>query len=105
VTSGTYMSRLQRVFPVRLDKNITLFLHAAIYLEVSLFRWTSQNAFSRERAVYKWYCVQCCIAVLHKIYKCILCTLYAQYTQYHLYTAVSRENAFWLVQQNRDISR
>jgi len=26
-------------------------------------------------------------------------------TQYHLYTAISRENAFWLVQQNRDTSR
>jgi len=26
-------------------------------------------------------------------------------TQYHLYTAVSRENAFWLVQRNRDTSR
>jgi hypothetical protein len=26
-------------------------------------------------------------------------------TQYHLYTAVSRENAFWLVQRNTDTSR
>jgi len=26
-------------------------------------------------------------------------------TQYHLYTAVSLENAFWLVQRNRDTSR
>ena len=26
-------------------------------------------------------------------------------TQYHLYTAVSRGNAFWLVQRNRDTSR
>jgi len=42
-----------------------LFLHAAIYREVSVFRWTSQNAFSRETAVYKWYCVQCCYAALH----------------------------------------
>ena len=46
------------------DNSIPLFLHVAIYLEVSLFRWTSQNAFSRETAVYKWYCVQCCIAGL-----------------------------------------
>ena len=47
-------------FQVRWDNSIPLFLHAAIYLEVSLFRWSSQNVFSRETAVYKWYCVQCC---------------------------------------------
>jgi hypothetical protein len=47
------------------DNIIPLFLHAAIYLEVSLFHWTSQNAFSCETAVYKWYYVQCCIAALH----------------------------------------
>jgi len=46
VTSGTYMSHLQRVSSIRWDKSIPLFLHDAIYLEVSLFRWTSQNAFS-----------------------------------------------------------
>ena len=45
-------------FQVRWDSIIPLFLHAAICLEVSLFRWTSQNSFSRETAVYKWYCVQ-----------------------------------------------
>ena len=50
-------------FQVRWDNSIPLFLHAAICLEVSLFRWTSQNAFSRETAVCKWYCVQYCIAV------------------------------------------
>jgi len=44
-------------FQIRWDNSILLFLHAVIYLEVSLFRWTSQNAFSRETAVYKWYCV------------------------------------------------
>jgi len=49
-------------FQVRWDNSIPLFLHAAIYLEVSLIRWTSQNAFSRETAVDKWYCAQCCIA-------------------------------------------
>jgi hypothetical protein len=49
-------------FQVRWDNSTPIFLHAAIYLEVSLFRWTSQNAFSREAAVYKWYCVQCCYA-------------------------------------------
>ena len=67
VTSGTYVCDvpLRRAFQVRWDNSIPLFLHAAIYLGVSLFRWTSQNAFSRETAVYKWYCVQCCIAALH----------------------------------------
>jgi hypothetical protein len=46
------------------------FLRDAIYLEVSLFRWTSQNAFFRETAVYKWDCVQCCIAALHTVGYC-----------------------------------
>jgi len=77
-------------FQVRWDNSIPLFLHAAIYLEVSLFRWTSQNAFSHKTAMYKWYCVQCCMQ---------------HCTQYHLYTAVLWENAFWLVQRNRDTSR
>jgi hypothetical protein len=59
-------------FQVRWDNSIPLFLHAAIYLEVSLFRWTSQNALSRETTVlYKWYCVQCCIAALHTVSHCI----------------------------------
>jgi hypothetical protein len=50
-------------FQVRWDNGIALSLHAAMYLEVYLFRWTSQNAFSRETAVlYKWCCVQCCVA-------------------------------------------
>jgi hypothetical protein len=56
-------------FQVRWDNSIPLFLHAVVYLEVSLFRWTSQNAFSRETAVYKWYCVQCCIAYVPLITK------------------------------------
>jgi len=38
-------------FQVCWDNSILLFLHAAIYLEVSLFRWTSQNGFFRETAV------------------------------------------------------
>ena len=54
-------------FQVRWDNSIPLFLRAAIYLEVYLFRWTSQNAFSHETAMYKWYCVQCCITVLHTV--------------------------------------
>jgi len=68
VTSGTYICpTYKESFKVRWDKIIPLFLHAAIYLEVSLFRWTSQNAFSRETAVYKWYFVQCCYAALHTV--------------------------------------
>jgi hypothetical protein len=47
-------------FQVHWGNSIPLFLHAAIYLEVYLFHWTSQNAFSHETAVYKWYSVQCC---------------------------------------------
>jgi len=45
---------LQRVFQICWDNSIPLYLHAAICLEVSLLRWTSKNAFSRETAVYKW---------------------------------------------------
>ena len=82
-TCPTYKEALQ----VRWDNSIPLFLHAVIYLEVSLFHWTSQNAFSRETSVYKWYCC----AMLHSsIAHSIICT---------------RENAFWLVQRNRDTSR
>jgi len=50
-------------FQVRWHKSIPIFLHAAIYLEVSLFRWTSQNAFSRDTAVCKWYCVHSIICI------------------------------------------
>ena len=64
LTSGTYMSHpagpichtCKKSLQVRWDNNIPLFLHAAIYLEVSLFRWTSQNAFSHETAVYNVLC-------------------------------------------------
>jgi hypothetical protein len=59
--AGHIIPTYKESFQVHWGKSIPLFLHAAIYLEVSLFRWTSQNAFSRERAVYKWYCVQCCV--------------------------------------------
>ena len=48
-------------FQVHWDNSIPLFLHASIYLEVSLFHWTSENAFSHETVMYKWYCVQCCM--------------------------------------------
>jgi len=57
------------------------------------FSWKIIANFSkicRENSSCKWYCVQCCMQ------NC---------TQYHLHTAVSRENAFWLVQRNRDTSR
>jgi hypothetical protein len=53
-------------FQVRWDNSIALFLYAVIQLKVYLFRWTSQNAFSRETAVYKWYCVQCCVAATQR---------------------------------------
>jgi len=66
--AGHISPTYKKSFQVCWDNSIPFFLHAAIYLEVSLFRWTSQNVFSRETAVlYKWYCVQCCIAG-----KCIL---------------------------------
>jgi len=43
---------------------IPLLLHAAIYLELSLLRETSENAFSRETTEFKWYWVQCCMGGL-----------------------------------------
>ena len=46
VTSGTYVSHKES-FQIRWDNSVPLLLHAAIHLEVSLFSWTSQNAFSR----------------------------------------------------------
>jgi hypothetical protein len=59
-------------FQVRCDNSIPLFLHAAIYLEESLFCWTSQNAFSRETAMYKWYLHT--VSFVHSCFagKCIL---------------------------------
>jgi len=56
-------------FQVRWDNIIPLLLHAAIYLEVSLFRWTSQNAFSRETTVYKWYFMQCCVITCTRLFR------------------------------------
>jgi len=78
VTSRTYICpTYKESFQVRWDNSIPLFLGAAICLEVSLFCWTSQNAFSRKTAVlYKWYCVQRCM--LH-------CT------QYHLYSTARKK--------------
>jgi hypothetical protein len=52
MTSGTYMSHLQRDFSSFCwDNSIPLFLHAAIHLKVSLFHWTSQNAFSHVQMI------------------------------------------------------
>jgi hypothetical protein len=82
--AGHILPTYKESFQVRWGNSIPLFLYAPIYLEVYLFRWTSQNAFSRETAVCKWYCVHSSIA--HSI----ICT---------------RENAFWLVQRNRYTSR
>ena len=114
-------------FQVRWDKSIPLFLHAAIYLKylysIEPVRMhfpvkqpcTNDTVCNAVSAVHKWYCVQCCIsraqmilcAMLHQ--PCtndIVCNAAMQHcTQYHLYMAVSRENAFWLVQRNRDTSR
>jgi len=50
--AGHIFPTYKESFQVSLDNSSPLFLHVAIYLEVSLFRWTSQNAFSRETAVY-----------------------------------------------------
>jgi hypothetical protein len=88
VTSGTRMSHLQKSFQVCWDNSIPFFLHAAIYLEVSLFRWTSQNAFIRKTAVYKWYCVQCCLTSQNAVSRettvytwyCVQCCIAALHT-------------------------
>ena len=48
-------------FQVCWGNSIPLLLHAAVYLEVSLFHWNSQDAFSREIAMLQM--IQC--AVLH----------------------------------------
>jgi hypothetical protein len=56
-------------FQVRWDNSIPLFLHAAVYLEVSLLRWIIQNVFPRETALYKRYRVQCYVAALHTVTK------------------------------------
>ena len=54
-------------FQVRWDNSIPLFLHAAIYLEVPLFRWTSQNAFSHVQMIL-------CAMLLCSIAHSIICT-------------------------------
>jgi hypothetical protein len=125
--AGHILPTYKETFQIRWGNSIPLFLHAAIYLEVYLFSWTSQNTFSRETAVYKRYCVQWVTvshffsmlpSTLKYIYSVepvrmhfpakqpctndTVCNAALQHcTQYHLYTAVSRENAFWLVQRNR----
>jgi len=49
--AGLICATYKESFQVRWDNSIPLSLHAAIYLEVFLFRWTSQNAFSHKTAV------------------------------------------------------
>jgi len=56
--SGHIYPTYKESFQVRWDNSIPLFLHAAIYLEVSLFHWNSQDAFSRETAVYSIICTR-----------------------------------------------
>jgi len=69
--AGHICPTYKEFFQISWGNSVPLFLHAAIYLEVSLCRRTSHNAFSRETAVHKWCCVQCCMQ---------------HCTQYHLYT-------------------
>jgi len=54
-------------FQVHWDNSIPLFLHAAIYLEVSLFHWTSHNAFSRVQMIL-------CAMLNSSIAQSIICT-------------------------------
>jgi hypothetical protein len=42
--AGYIFPTYKESFQVRWGNSIPLFLHAAVYLEVYLFRWTSQNA-------------------------------------------------------------
>jgi len=66
--TGHICSTYKESFQVRWDNNIPVFLHAAFYLEVSLFCSTSQNAFSRKTAaLHTVSFVHCCFAG-----KCIL---------------------------------
>jgi hypothetical protein len=68
--AGHICPSYKEFFQVRWDNNILLLLNAAIYLEVSLFRWISQNAFSRETAVYKWYIIYRIVSYI------IICIIY-----------------------------
>jgi hypothetical protein len=62
MTSATYVYMSHKMsVKVRWDTSNPFLLHAAIYLELSLLRETSQIAFSRETTVYIRYCVQCCV--------------------------------------------
>ena len=81
--AGHISPTYKETFQVSWNKSIPLFLHAAIYLEVSLFRWTSQNAFSHIQIIL-------CAMLLCSIAHSIICTW---------------GNALWLVQWNRDTLR
>ena len=84
-------------FQVCWDNGIPLFLHAAIYLEASLFCWTSQNAFSHVQMI---LCAMLPCSIAHSI----ICTrlfhrkmLSDWFSHVQMILCVSRENAFWLV--------
>ena len=67
---GHICPTLKESFQVRWDNGIPLFLHSAICLEVSLFRWTSQCIFPRNSRVQMILC-----AMLHGIAHSIICRL------------------------------
>ena len=62
-----YVPFTKESFQVRWANSILIFLHAAIYLEVSLFRWTSQNAFPHVQMIL-------CAMLLCTIAHSIVCT-------------------------------
>jgi hypothetical protein len=62
---------------VRWDTSNSFLLHATIYLELSLLRETSENAFSRETTVYRRYCVQCCVG------DCLLECTFSRFWVFH----------------------
>jgi len=65
--AGLISPTYKESFQVLWDNSIPLYLHAAIYLEVSLFRWTSQNAFSRIQMIL-------CAKLHDSIAQSIICT-------------------------------
>ena len=58
------------ILQVSWDNSNPFLLYAAIYLQVSLLRGSSQNSFSRETGECKWCWVQCCLGD-----KLLWCTL------------------------------
>jgi hypothetical protein len=69
-------------FQVRWDNSNPLFLHAAIYLEVSLFRWTSQNAFfTRNSTVQMILCAMLHSSIAHRsfVHRCFAWKMYSDW--------------------------